>query len=419
MPGGVAKGAYFQAPYPLHLAAGDGAHVTSVDGRRLLDLRGHHTAAILGHRHPEVDAAVREQLERGVALGGPTAAEAALAEELCRRLPSVQRVRFTTSGSEATGCVLRLARGWSGRHRIAKFEGAYHGSVDAVDVSVRPPVRQAGPPGAPRAVAGGRGLARGAVEDALILPYDDREAVARLLTTHRHELAAVLFDPRAGILPIDLDFVRFLRALTAELRLLLVLDEVVSFRLGYGGLQGLADIRPDLTTLGKIVGGGFPAGAFGGRADLMDLLDDSRGPTGFHHSGTFSGHPVAMVAGLATLRALPPLAYGHLNALGEAARRGATAVFERHGLAAHAAGDGSLFSFHFAARAPRDYRALAAADAATAQRVALGLIEHGVLPAAGLSMNAASLPMTDADLEALFEALDRVAGHLTVGPEGR
>jgi glutamate-1-semialdehyde 2,1-aminomutase len=128
---------------------------------------------------------------------------------------------------------------------------------------------------------------------------------------------------------------------------------------------------------------------------------------------------VAMVAGLATLRALPPLAYGHLNALGEAARRGATAVFERHGLAAHAVGDGSLFSFHFAARAPRDYRALAAADAATAQRVALGLIEHGVLPAAGLSMNAVSLPMTGADLEALFEALDRVAGHLTVDPEGR
>ena len=409
MPGGVAKGAYFQAPYPLHLAAGDGAYVTSVDGQRLLDLRGHHTAAILGHRHPGVDAAVGAQLERGIALGAPTAAEGALAEELCRRLPAVERVRFTTSGSEATGCVLRLARGWTGRHRVAKFEGAYHGTVDAVDVSLRPPLSEAGPAHAPRAVANGRGLARGAVEDALILPYNDREAVSRLLTAHRDDLAAVLFDPRAGILPIDLDFVRFLRAVTAELRLLLVLDEVVSFRLGYGGLQGLAGIRPDLTILGKIIGGGFPVGAFGGRADLMDLLDDSGGSTGFFHSGTFSGHPVAMVAGTATLQALPPPAYAHLDALGDTIRRGATEIFARRRVTAHAVGDGSLFALHFAPRPPRDYRALQAADGAAARRVGLGLIERGVLPAAGLTMNAASLPMTTADLEVFFEALDRVA----------
>lgn len=417
MPGGVAKGAYFHAPYPLHLAAGNGTYVTSVDGQRLLDLRGHHTATILGHRHPGVDAAVREQLERGIAFGGPTEADGELAQELCRRLPAIERVRFTTSGSEAVGCVLRLARGWTGCHRIAKFEGAYHGSVDAVDISLRPPPSEAGPPDAPRAVANTRGLARGAVEDAVILPYNDRETVSRLLETHRHELAAVLFDPRAGILPIDLDFVRFLRKRTADLGLLLVLDEVVSFRLGYGGLQGLAGIRPDLTTLGKIIGGGFPVGAFGGRADIMELLDDSHGPTGFHHSGTFSGHPVTMVAGLATLRGLTPRAYTHLNALGDALRRGAAEIFTRRKLAAHAVGDGSLFTLHFTERSPRDYRAMQTADVVTGQHVFFGLIERGVLPAAGLSMNAISLPMTTSDLEAFLEALDDVAGDLVTDPE--
>jgi glutamate-1-semialdehyde 2,1-aminomutase len=412
LPGGVAKGASFHPPYPMFLASGSGPYVTTVDGQRLLDLRGHHTATILGHGDPAVEAAVRAQLARGIALGGPTEVEHDLAAELVRRVPSVERVRFTTSGSEAINHILRLARGVTGRAKIAKFEGGYHGSVDAVDVSLGPPPELAGPPEAPLPVPNTRGLARGAAEDTVILPYRNPRAVTEILRRHRSELAAVLLDPRAGILPIDSEFVRFVRRITDELGLLLVLDEVVSFRLGPAGLQGLTGIRPDLTAFGKIIGGGFPLGAFGGRADLMVLLDESDGPTGFSQSGTFSGHPVALAAGLAVLRALTPSAFGHLDTLGETVRRECNAIFARRGIEAQAVGDGSLFSVHFTAAPLRDYRSLQTADAALARDVFLGLLVRDVLPAVNLSMCAVSLPMGRAHLDALFDALDRTLAAL-------
>jgi glutamate-1-semialdehyde 2,1-aminomutase len=407
MPAGVAKGASYHPPYPLYLDRGDGCYVTTMDGQRLLDVRGHHTAAILGHGHPTVDAAIRAQLARGAALGGPVAAEYDLAAELCGRVPSVERVRFTNSGTEATLHALRLVRGWTGRSRVAKFEGAYHGSADALDVSLRAPADLAGPADAPRPVPNVRGLAPGALENAVILPYNRPAAVARLLEQHRHEVAAVFYDPRAGILPIDLDFVRYLRQITADLGLLLVCDEVVSFRLGPGGLQGLAGVRPDLTLFGKIIGGGFPLGALGGRADLMELLDESGGPTGFFQSGTFSGHAVALAAGAATLAALTPSAFAHLDRLGVAVRRGCNELFARTRIAAQATGNGSLFALHFTDRPLTDVRALQTADGDLARRVFLGLIARGVLPAAGLTMNAGSLPMGDAEVETLLEALER------------
>ena len=264
MPGGVAKGAYFSKPYPLFLVSGEGCYVTTLDGQLLLDCANHHTAGVLGHRHPAVMEAVREQLARGVALGGPTTIEYELAQEMTERVPSLERVRFAGSGGEAAQNVLRLVRGWTGRQKIAKFEGAFHGRVDALEISVSPPLDQAGAHAAPQAVPQGRGFVRGAAEDTVILPYNRPEAVARLLERHRDELAAVWLDPRAGILDADREFIRYMRRITADLDLLLVMDEVVSFRVGPGGLQAQCDIRPDLTTFGKIIGGGFPIGAFGG-----------------------------------------------------------------------------------------------------------------------------------------------------------
>jgi glutamate-1-semialdehyde 2,1-aminomutase len=406
MPGGVAKGAFFQQPYPLYLASGEGCYVTSLDGQQLLDFRGHHTAAILGHRHPAVLAAIQAQVEHGIALGGPTEVEYELALELTRRVPSLERIRFTSSGSEAMLHVLRLVRGWTGHPKIAKFEGAYHGSADAVEVSVSPPLNLAGPAAAPHTVPSVKGIDTSAITNTVILPYNQPEAVARLLARHRQELAAVLLDPRAGILPIDLDFIRYLRQITHELGLLLVMDEVVAFRLGTGGLQGLCEVRPDLTIFGKVIGGGFPIGAFGGRADVMDLLDATQGATGFFQSGTFSGHPVALAAGLATLRVLTPEIYGHLNQLGEAIRQQANALFARLGLTAQAVGNGSLFGIHFTAQPLRDYRALRTADAAKAHDLVLRCIGEGALAAPGFVMNAVSVPMDQSHVAKLITALD-------------
>ena len=207
----MAKGAYFSKPYPLFLVSGEGCYVTTLDGQLLLDGANHHTAGVLGHRHPAVMEAVREQLERGVALGGPTTVEYELAQEMTERVPSLERVRFTGSGGEAAQNVLRLVRGWTGRQKIAKFEGAFHGRVDALEISVSPPLDQAGAHAAPQAVPQGRGFVRGAAEDTVILPYNRPEAVARLLERHRDELAAVWLDPRAGILDADREFIRYMR----------------------------------------------------------------------------------------------------------------------------------------------------------------------------------------------------------------
>ncbi len=410
MPGGVAKGAYFSKPYPLFLVSGEGCYVTTLDGQRLLDCANHHTAGVLGHRHPAVLEAVREQLARGVALGGPTTVEYELAREMTQRVPALERVRFTGSGGEAAQNVLRLVRGWTGRPKIAKFEGAFHGRVDALEISVSPPLDQAGAQAAPQAVPQGRGFVRGAAADTVILPYNRREAVARLLERHRDELAAVWLDPRAGILTGDREFIRYMRRVTTDLDLLLVMDEVVSFRVGPGGLQAQCGIHPDLTTFGKIIGGGFPIGAFGGRADLMDLLDDARGGTGYMHSGTFHGHPVSLAAGLATLRTLTPAAYDHLTALGDELRAEANALFARRGVAAQAVGDGSLFGFHFTVEPLRDYRSLVTADGERAYRVHLALLAQDIMLSSGLSMCALSLPMDRAHVAAVLAALERAVG---------
>jgi glutamate-1-semialdehyde 2,1-aminomutase len=401
-PAGTAKGAYYHAPYPVHLVAGEGCHVVDADGRRYLDFRGHHTAMVAGHGHPAVLAAVREQLARGVALGGPTDAEWELAEELCARVPSLERVRFTTSGSEATLHAVRLARGATGRPLIAKFEGAYHGGHDALEVSVRPPLADAGPVDEPRAVPDARGSSAAAAAEALILPYGSRAGVERLLRRHRERVAAVIFDPKAGIYDVDPGLPAFLRDLTAELGVPLIFDEVVSFRLARGGFQELCGVTPDLTTFGKVIGGGLPVGAFGGRADLLDLLDPAGGRPGFFQSGTFSGHPLAMAAGHATVRLLDGASIGRLDALGERVRAGLADLFRRTGTPARAVVRGSLFSVYFGDRPVTDYRAAAGADRARAHRVFLALLNRGLLLAPGLTMNALSLPMDESHVEALL-----------------
>ena len=205
MPGGV-KGAYFYKPYPLTIERGEGCYLYDLDGRKLVDFNNHHTAQILGHNHPAVVAAVQAQVSRGIALSAPAGVETDLAEEMCRRVKSVEKVRFCNSGTEATLHAIRLARGVSGRTKIAKFEGGYHGSHDVVEVSVAPPLDKAGPASAPRSVSTAGGASPNAAGEVVVLPYNDENAAERLLARHRRELACVIFDPRAGILAQRAEF---------------------------------------------------------------------------------------------------------------------------------------------------------------------------------------------------------------------
>ena len=263
-------------------------------------------------------------MERGIALGAPTGREDELAEEMCRRVASLQRVRFTNSGTEATLHAIRLARGFSGKPRIAKFEGGYHGSHDVVEVSVSPGLEEAGPESEPHSVPTAGGMSPNAPAEVVVLPYDDEAAVHRLIQRHRDELACVVLDPKTGILPQRPEFLRSVQESARQAGVLLILDEIVSFRTGRGGLQEQVGLEPDLSTFGKIIGGGFPVGRFGGRADIMDLFDNSRGATGFSQSGSFSAHPLAMAAGLAVLKELTPEAFRHIHRLAARAAAGLT-----------------------------------------------------------------------------------------------
>ena len=405
---GPAKGAYFFQPYPLTMARAQGCTLEDIDGRRYLDFANHHSTQILGHNHPKVMEAVRAQLEQGIALGAPTGIETDMAAEMCRRVATLDRIRFVNSGTEATLHSIRLARGFSRKSRIAKFEGGYHGSHDAVEVSVAPPLDRAGPIQAPHSVPGAGGISPHAAGEVLVLPYNDEAAVARLVEEHAGELACVIFDPKAGLLPVRPEFARAVREITRRHGLLLIFDEIVGFRVGRGGLQEQFGIDPDLTCFGKIVGGGFPVGAFGGRADIMDLLDSSRGPTGFFQSGSFSAHPVTMAAGLATLRELTPSAFAHLNRLADRLTTGLSDLFARRGFPALAVNAGSVFSIYFIEGKLETYRDLARADRVLSHQVFLALLQEGYFLNHTLTMCALSLPMEDRHITGLIAAVEKV-----------
>ncbi|NKB70654.1 MAG: aminotransferase class III-fold pyridoxal phosphate-dependent enzyme [Candidatus Latescibacteria bacterium] len=404
---GAPKGAYYYPPYPLFMERGEGCHLWCADGHQYLDCANHHTTQILGHNHPAVLQATRDQIDRGIALGAATGIETETAREIVQRVPSLERIRFTNSGTEATLHAVRLARGFSKKPKIAKFEGGYHGTHDGVEVSVAPPLDLAGASQAPRSVASAGGQSPGAPGEVVVLPYDDAAAVERLIESYRDELACLIYDPKAGILPQRREFARAVRQITRKHNILLIFDEIVGYRMGPGGLQEYLGIEPDLSCFGKIVGGGFPVGAFGGRADIMDLFDNSQGPTGFFQSGTFSAHPVTMAAGLATLQQLTPEAYAHLNSLGTRLGLGLTALFARKQIAARAVITGSVFSIHFTDQPLTDYRSLAQTDTERAHRVFLALLNQGYFLSQGLGMCALSTPMQADDIDALVEAVEQ------------
>ena len=410
---GAAKGAYDHKPFPLTMERGDGCYLHDIDGHRYLDFANHHSVQILGHNHPAVLKAVRAQMERGIVLGAAVGVEAELSAEMCRRVNSVERIRFCNSGTEATLHAIRLARGFSGRPKIAKFEGGYHGSHDAVEISVSPPLEKAGPAKQPHSVPTAGGMSAHAPQEVVVLPYDDEEAAERLVAAHRDELACVILDPKAGILPQRAEFVQAVRDITRKNDVLLILDEVVAFRVARGGYQETVGISPDLTTFGKFVGGGFPVGAFGGRADIMDLLDNTKKSTGFNQSGTFSANPMTMTAGLATLEQLTAEAFEHLNSLGDRLRAGLNELFARKSITARVVGPGSLFGIYFTDADLTNYRSLMRTDADLAHRVFLALLELGVHLGLGLGMCSLSLPMDAGHIDGLIDAVEKAYERAT------
>ena len=410
MPGGNSRTTTFFDPYPFYAARGQGAHIWDADGNDRLDFNGNFTSLILGHAPPDVVKAAQQAIESGLSFPGPTEWEVRLAEMLTRRVPSVERVRFTNSGTEATMNAVRLARAFTGRPKIAKFEGAYHGTHDWVLVSVTPDPKTAGNRRRPKPVPASAGLPPAVLKHTVVLPWNDAEACEQILAAEAANLAAVLVDPLLGIggvIPPAEGFLQRLREITERHGIVLIFDEVISFRVAWGGAQERFGVRPDLTTFGKIIGGGLAVGAFGGRADLMSFYDPRQGAARISHGGTFNANPATMAAGVATLNALTPEAYARLDALGERLRGGITRLLAGTRRKGQVSGVGSLFCLHWTTEPLTDYRSSRPKDGEQPLRMFVGLLNEGIL-LTQRGLGACSLPMTDEDVDRFVNALARV-----------
>lgn len=413
MPGGNSRTTTFFDPYPFYVQRGQGAHIWDADGVDRLDFNGNYTSLILGHAPPDVVKAAQDAAAQGVSFPGPTEHEVRLAERLTRRLPSVESIRFTNSGTEATMNAVRLARAFTGRAKIAKFEGAYHGTHDWVLVSVAPDPRAAGSRRRPKPVPASAGVPPMVLKNTVVLPWNDADACEAIITQQAAGLAAVLVDPLlgiGGILPPQAGFLERLREVTARHGIVLIFDEVISFRTAWGGAQERFAIRPDLTTLGKIIGGGLPVGGFGGRADIMAAYDPRRGGARISHGGTFNANPVTMAAGVATLDALTPEAYARLDALGERLRGGVSRLLQATRRKGQVTGVGSLFCLHWTTGPLTDYRSSRPKDAEAPTRVFMGLLNEGIV-LSQRGMGACSLAMGDEDVDRFVNALARVTAR--------
>ncbi|MDR7555070.1 MAG: glutamate-1-semialdehyde 2,1-aminomutase [Armatimonadota bacterium] len=413
LPGGDTRTVTHYEPFPVFITRGEGCRIADVDGHTYLDLLGNYTAMIWGHAHPEIVAAASAQIAQGTGFAAPTPAQLTLAEMLCARLPSVERIRFANSGTEAAMHAIRAARAFTGRDKIVKMEGGYHGSYDAVAISVQSDPVRAGPASRPVAVPEGPGIPAGVAGDVLVVPFNDPAAVEATLRAQAGEIAALIVEPVqgvAGTIPPQEGFLPFLRAITAELGIVLIFDEVISFRLDYHGAQGLFGVRPDLTVLGKIIGGGFPVGAFGGRREIMDLYDPRR-PGALAQSGTFNANPVTVAAGIAGLRLLTPEAIARCNRTGETLRAGLQALFDEARLPARVTGIGSLLTVLFTDAEVVNVRAARTADRVLTAAFHLGLLLEGVF-CAPRGMMATSLPMGPDEVNEALTAARRVVDRI-------
>jgi glutamate-1-semialdehyde 2,1-aminomutase len=386
------------------------------DGQERIDFVNNLTSLIVGHAHPQVVEAVVAQVRKGSAFAWPTESEVQLAEILTSRVESVETVRFTNSGTEAVMNAVKAARAFTGRPKIAKFEGCYHGAYDYVEVSMDPSPEQGGDPRAPRPVLYTRGSSPGILQDVVVMPFNDLEACEAILAKEKDSVAAVIVDPmpnRAGLIPARPGFLPGLREITRRYGILLIADEVITFRLGYHGTQPVFGFKADLTTFGKVIGGGYPVGGIGGSAEVMAVFDPTGGKPKLPHAGTFNANPVTMVAGIATLELMTPQKYAYLDELGQAARSRLSALFERTGFEAQVTGSGSLFRIILSRRPLVDYRSsLTSPEAkAASQSLYMGLMARDIAITNTL-FGSMSTPMTMKEIDTLVEAVSDTIGEM-------
>ena len=348
-PGGDTRSSAHYGPYPLAMAQANGCVLTDVDGHEIIDFMNNFTSLIHGHAHPAVVHAVQAQVADGSAYAAPNDNQIALAEMIVDRVPSIEQLRFTSSGTEGTTMALRCARAASGRHKIMKMEGGYHGSYEQAEVSLVPVPGRRGDLDAPVSTAVDDSFSDSVLEDTMICPYNEPELAESLINRHADELAAVIVEPvmgSMGMVPATSEFLQCLRDATERHGIILIFDEVITLRLEQGGAQQSHGVIPDLTCMGKIIGGGLPVGGIGGRRDLMQLFSpEAERPV--MHASTFSGNALTMAAGYAAMSAFDANENQRINELGGLLREGFNQAFQQSGIKGQAIGSGSLTNILF------------------------------------------------------------------------
>lgn len=420
-PGGDTRMSAHFAPYPLFIEHAEGARLHDADGHEIVDFMNNFTSLLHGHANAAVVKAVQEQMARGSAYAAPTRSQVALAKLLCERVPGVEQLRFTSSGTEATLMGIRCARAFTGRQKIMKMEGGYHGSYELAEVSLAPLPGLCGPLEAPNPVPIDASIPDSALGDAVVCPYNRPELAEALIARHAHELAAVIVEPALGsmgMIPATREFLAALRAATEARGIVLIFDEVITLRAGFGGAQAALGITPDLTAMGKIIGGGLPIGAIGGKRELMRLFSPEEARPVMHAS-TFSGNPVSMAAGHAAMAQLDPQVVERLNGLGDRFRQGVNDTFQRVGIRGQAVGFASLANIHLTDQPLEDARDTLAGRAASGvvgQLLHLSMLQRGIASASRL-MYCISTPMGTAEVDLALDALEDALRALKPGIE--
>jgi glutamate-1-semialdehyde 2,1-aminomutase len=408
--GGVSRNTLLRAPHPLYIESGHECRVTDVDGVERIDFANNMAALIHGHGHPAVVEAIYDQARRGTAFTLATEVEIDFARHICGRSPGFDKIRFMNSGTEAVMAALKAARAYTGRPRIAKVEGTYHGAYDYVEVSQAPVPQSWGRKERPTSVALAAGTPAGVLKDVVVLPFNDTADAIDTLEEHKNELACVILDlmpHRIGLVPAEQSFVRALRDWTTKNDVLLVFDEVITFRTEVGGMQERHDVQSDLTALGKIIGGGLPVGAVAGREEVMSVFASKGGaPPKLPQSGTFSANPLTMTAGYTTMKLYDAEAVARLNRLGRQARIRIREAIAASGVPASVSGAGSLFRIHMRPEPPKDYRSAfpTADEKKTLERFINGLYGAGIVMI-HTGTGTLSTPMGEAEIDRLAEAV--------------
>ena len=360
MPGGCSRNTILRKPHPLYAEKAEGCYVTDIEGVTRIDYANNMASHIHGHSHPAIVEAVSAQIAKGTAFTLGTEAEILYAEHLVSRNASFEKIRFVNSGTEAVMGCLKASRAFTGRPKIAKAEGAYHGLYDYAEVSQTANPSNWGDEDRPSSVPVAHGTPKAALDDVVVIPFNDPERAIKILDEQADQIACVLLDlmpHRVGFLPADEDFVQAIYDWTRRNDALLVCDEVITFRSNYGGAQEwYPGIKPDLTAMGKMIGGGFPVGAFAGRADIMDVMNPHADKVLFPHSGTFSANPITMTAGRVAMELFDREAVEKLNNVTEYARKSIREAIKNADVPCSVTGRGSVFRMHMKPEVPNTYR---------------------------------------------------------------